>query len=752
MTKVCYDLLYMVPVCLAATGLCESRLAGPESSLFLYGYALLILGICVLLRHGKSRIRFVIPGALLALAAGFILIRPMGEWGRLLWDHRWLWLTALIAAAGFGLGWLVARARPVRRIVGVATLTALILTMVLSWTVAKLVVDMGIFFLVITIADEIQHYWKKSGYPEPRGHLVSIAPFLLALGLAVCLIPAPEKPYDWKFATKIWETVTDVFRWAGQLFAGSEESYDAVIGFSDDGSFSAKLSGQEELVMTLAGDRSLGAQVYLRGKVMDHFDGREWTDTYTEENRDDMIDSLETICAVTSYDPDYIKDYIRRVNVKLTYEDFTTQYLFTPLKPMMQYNKIGEEGYAQQGGNLIAEETLRHGTTYTIPYYRMNQDHDAFREFLSISRIPDQKKWESTRSRYELPDAAEERNGIKDGAAVYTAYDAYLAYRDRIRRVYLPETGISAKAEDYIKKLLAGAETDYDKLSRIEQLLSEFHYTDAPGKLPEDITSPETFLDHLLFRKQEGYCSYFATAFVLLARSQGIPARYVQGFQVSTKGKTQVEVKSTMSHAWPEAYLDGVGWIGFEPTPGHKIPVSWGTMKKTSDETPAEAPDYAHRETEMPEPAVTEPVTEPESGMGVWFILLIAAGVLVVFLLIVAFIDRLVSATRFRRLDEMGQFRAICRSNLEILGWLGYRIGQGETLEEFYERANTEITGDALGFLRACELVAYAGKPMDSATLLDTMKNRDALIGCLKNTKGKWFFWYRYRMKKNLRL
>ena len=88
----------------------------------------------------------------------------------------------------------------------------------------------------------------------------------------------------------------------------------------------------------------------------------------------------------------------------------------------------------------------------------------------------------------------------------------------------------------------------------------------TPGPLPKHITTPEAFLDYFLLESKQGYCSYFATAFVLLARAEGIPARYVEGFCVPLQGEQSLTVYGNMVHAWPEVYIQGVGGIPFEPT------------------------------------------------------------------------------------------------------------------------------------------------------------------------------------------
>ncbi len=65
-----------------------------------------------------------------------------------------------------------------------------------------------------------------------------------------------------------------------------------------------------------------------------------------------------------------------------------------------------------------------------------------------------------------------------------------------------------------------------------------------------------------------GYCEQFATAMGVMARAIGLPARLVIGFtpgDVAPDGLITVREKN--AHAWVEIWLDGVGWVGFDPTP-----------------------------------------------------------------------------------------------------------------------------------------------------------------------------------------
>ncbi|MEX2658587.1 MAG: DUF3488 and transglutaminase-like domain-containing protein [Acidimicrobiales bacterium] len=80
-------------------------------------------------------------------------------------------------------------------------------------------------------------------------------------------------------------------------------------------------------------------------------------------------------------------------------------------------------------------------------------------------------------------------------------------------------------------------------------------------------------LERFLFETRAGYCEQFAGAYAAMARAVGLPARIAVGF---TPGEPDADgrlvVRGANGHAWPEVYLEGYGWVPFEPTPGRGIP------------------------------------------------------------------------------------------------------------------------------------------------------------------------------------
>ncbi len=72
-----------------------------------------------------------------------------------------------------------------------------------------------------------------------------------------------------------------------------------------------------------------------------------------------------------------------------------------------------------------------------------------------------------------------------------------------------------------------------------------------------------------LLKTHQGYCTYYATAMVIMGRLLGIPTRVVSGF---SQGHFDQEhnmwiVDGSDAHSWVQSYLPNVGWISFDPTP-----------------------------------------------------------------------------------------------------------------------------------------------------------------------------------------
>lgn len=92
-------------------------------------------------------------------------------------------------------------------------------------------------------------------------------------------------------------------------------------------------------------------------------------------------------------------------------------------------------------------------------------------------------------------------------------------------------------------------------------------YTEKPGTMP----AGKDFVTYFLEERPQGYCIHFASAAAALMRALDVPARYVEGYTVKTsnfKKDGNAEIPDRQAHAWVEIWVDGVGWMPIEATPG----------------------------------------------------------------------------------------------------------------------------------------------------------------------------------------
>jgi len=89
-----------------------------------------------------------------------------------------------------------------------------------------------------------------------------------------------------------------------------------------------------------------------------------------------------------------------------------------------------------------------------------------------------------------------------------------------------------------------------------------YHYTLDPGVYGENSA------DEFWFDRKEGFCEHIASAFVVLMRGLGIPARIVTGYQGGERNPVDGYwiVRQSDAHAWAEVWLAGRGWVRVDPT------------------------------------------------------------------------------------------------------------------------------------------------------------------------------------------
>jgi len=153
------------------------------------------------------------------------------------------------------------------------------------------------------------------------------------------------------------------------------------------------------------------------------------------------------------------------------------------------------------------------------------------------------------------------------------AYDAvsYIQYRAEVELagmfrdwyLRLPE-GSNPQTAELAQQMFAAAGS---RAAYIESVLQKFHqeeyyYTLEPPALGRDP------VDEFMFDTRQGFCEHYASAFTVMMRAAGIPARIVLGYQggeMNPVGEYLI-VRQSDAHAWTEVWIEGVGWYRVDPT------------------------------------------------------------------------------------------------------------------------------------------------------------------------------------------
>jgi transglutaminase-like putative cysteine protease len=124
--------------------------------------------------------------------------------------------------------------------------------------------------------------------------------------------------------------------------------------------------------------------------------------------------------------------------------------------------------------------------------------------------------------------------------------------------LYLRQTPLTAPSAAILEFVedAAGAGA---RLSRLHALLSAIH---ERMMFDTDATHAATTAAQA-FEAGKGVCQDFAHLFIACARAIGAPARYVSGYYLRSDIDAQVA-----GHAWAEAHVEDLGWVGFDPAHG----------------------------------------------------------------------------------------------------------------------------------------------------------------------------------------
>ena len=136
----------------------------------------------------------------------------------------------------------------------------------------------------------------------------------------------------------------------------------------------------------------------------------------------------------------------------------------------------------------------------------------------------------------------------EDRAGVFGAHLGYVPLW-----LYLRDTPLTKPGK--LTRELMRSLTGENELAKMHDLMEKLH---AAVAYETGTTGTETTAEQAL-EAGRGVCQDHAHVFIAAARQMGYPARYISGYLHMPGTPAQ-----TASHAWAEAHVDGLGWVGFD--------------------------------------------------------------------------------------------------------------------------------------------------------------------------------------------
>ncbi|MGD0329586.1 MAG: transglutaminase-like domain-containing protein [Nitrososphaeria archaeon] len=112
------------------------------------------------------------------------------------------------------------------------------------------------------------------------------------------------------------------------------------------------------------------------------------------------------------------------------------------------------------------------------------------------------------------------------------------------------------------ENITENAASPYEKAKELESYLQNNYVYSQNFTAAPNGTDP---IEWFLFHDRRGVCTQFNTAFVLMARTLGLPARLVGGYAINSTEEDQ-EVTQQEAHAYSEILFNGFGWVTFDAT------------------------------------------------------------------------------------------------------------------------------------------------------------------------------------------
>lgn len=606
------------------------------------------------------------------------------------------------------------------RILTVAVLIMGCITLSLNQVlVPKVTVSITIYYAMWVISENCGYHRKKI-IAEVDNYKATtfLAPVCLILALIILMVPAPLKPLSWNGVIRLVEKVQEggailltkleyFFDANGSIFSLSEAGYT-----EEETELGGAVSSSNKTSMIATTLNKSTASVYLAGSISDIYTGRGWSknkDNLELSNKRYYYDFYNLVIAMAKEVEagGDISNLIKTRNLHIKFHNIRTRSIFMPIKTYQLEIKNNTKYEETTQGSLIFKKAKSSGMEYDLNYYEMNIAHPVFMEMLTKNNAHIRPK--ATTMRTVLEEVFHYSNTNSQILSDEVYRDLRLLEEEiQLKYTKLPND-LPAKVKSLAEELTRDATSDYEKLKVLELYFNTFPYNTNIKKTPKG----EDFVDFFLFQQKEGYCTYFASAMGVMARCLNIPTRYVEGYVLDYKEILEDDryiIKSNKAHAWVEAYIMGVGWIPFEPTPGFysKRYVKWkeyGTKGLNESNTPLRMPEipdsyksFGVMEEEASSAASEQLLGDKQFLLKVMVILLAS----LILSVVIFFISYVIALRRYKKIylkvEDNEKFIMDYKKILRYLYMEGYKLSGEDTMVTFTERVGRHYNLKSLSF------------------------------------------------------
>lgn len=236
----------------------------------------------------------------------------------------------------------------------------------------------------------------------------------------------------------------------------------------------------------------------------------------------------------------------------------------------------------------------------------------------------------------------------------------------------LPES-VPERVLALARELTASKSNPYDRAVAIQTYLRQFPYTLEVPAPP----AGRDVADYFLFDLKQGYCDYYATTMVVLARAAGLPARLVIGYANGTYDRERAEyiVTENYAHSWVEVYFANIGWVEFEPTAS--LPVIIFEEKENAP---------------ILEPAVVQQPSFGKQAAAFFHRMLSNAWIPLVIVLIVLLLWTLWDTLRFKRLAPASAIQLVFKRLRRLARPISGSIAIDQTAAQYASDLNKQLS------------------------------------------------------------